>query len=122
MPENTHFYQGTKRGQKRDESGGFLPYNFNGDLWKRGMMDRKLDFEYRMKKLMKTAMTEEEKQGLDFVPREGRCTWMNAMCLSLAGKAAKGDINAIKYINEICSRDREDTKDGPVAITVKVIE
>ena len=84
-------------------------------------MDKKLDFENKLKKLLKTAMTEEEKQGLDFVPKEARCTWINAMCLSLAGKAARGDIQAIKYINEICSREREDD-DADTVITVRVVE
>ena len=85
-------------------------------------MEKSIDFEQKMKKLMKTAMKPEEKRGLEFVPQDGRCTWMNAMCLSLAGKAAKGDIQAIKYINEICSRTESKEDSRPVAITVKVVD
>ena len=93
-----------------------------GFVEKRGKMDKNLDFEEKMKKLLKTAMTEEEKQGMEFVPKEKRCTWINAMCLSLAGKAARGDIQAIKYINEICAREDRKEDDETVAITVRVIE
>ena len=93
-----------------------------GFVEKRGKMDKNLDFEEKLKKLLKTAMTEEEKQGLDFVSKDKRCTWINAMCLSLAGKAARGDIQAIKYINEICAKDREDESDKQLAITVRVVE
>lgn len=84
-------------------------------------MEKSLDFERKLKKLLKTPMTEEEKAGLEFVKDSGRCTWINAMCLSLAGKAAKGDIQAIKFINEICTKEA-DTEKSPVSITVKVIE
>ena len=84
-------------------------------------MEKGIDFEKKIKKLLKSQISDEMRQSLEFVPAEGRCTWINAMCLSLAGKAAKGDIQAIKYINEICSRtDSEESQ--PVAITVKVIE
>lgn len=84
-------------------------------------MEKSLDFERKLKKLLKTPMKEEEKDGLEFVPAGEKCTWINAMCLSLAGKAAKGDIQAIKYINEICSK-QEGEENSPVSITVKVIE
>lgn len=84
-------------------------------------MEKSLDFERKLKKLLKTPMTPQEKEGLEFVSKEEKCTWINAMCLSLAGKAAKGDIQAIKYVNEICSR-QEDESAAPVSITVKVIE
>ena len=84
-------------------------------------MEKGINFEKKIKKLLKSQISDEMRQSLEFVPAEGRCTWINAMCLSLAGKAAKGDIQAIKYINEICSRtDSEESR--PVAITVKVIE
>ncbi|MBR5521523.1 MAG: hypothetical protein IKU54_05950 [Oscillospiraceae bacterium] len=84
-------------------------------------MDKSLDFERKLKKLLKSPLNDDMKRSLEFVPDEGRCTWMNAMCLSLAGKAAKGDIQAIKYINEICNKEETDTG-RPLAVTVKVIE
>lgn len=84
-------------------------------------MEKSLDFERKLKKLLKTPMTLRDKEGLEFVQKEEKCTWINAMCLSLAGKAAKGDISAIKYINEICSKQGENSAE-PVSITVKVIE
>jgi len=84
-------------------------------------MEKSLDFERKLKKLLKSQLSDEMKQNLEFVPDDGKCTWMNAMCLSLAGKAAKGDIQAIKYINEICCRT-EDTDTRPLSITVKVVE
>ena len=94
----------------------------SGFVEKRGnIMEKSLDFERKLKKLLKSPLTDEMKHSLEFVPDEGRCTWMNAMCLSLAGKAAKGDIQAIKYINEICSRG-DDNGAQPLSITVKVVE
>lgn len=84
-------------------------------------MERSLDFERKLKKLLKSQVSNEARQSLEFVPDDGRCTWINAMCLSLAGKAAKGDIQAIKYINEICSRTDND-ENQPLSITVKVVE
>ena len=84
-------------------------------------MEKSLDFERKLKKLLKSQVSDEMRQSSEFIPEEGKCTWINAMCLSLAGKAAKGDIQAIKYINEICTRnDTEETR--PMSITVKVVE
>lgn len=85
-------------------------------------MGRNLDFEGKMKKLLKSQMDAESRQGLEFLPAEGGCTWMNAVCLSLANKAVKGDISAIKYINEICRKEDETSQKEPLAITVKVVE
>ena len=85
-------------------------------------MGRNLDFEGKMKKLLKSQMNSDSRQGLDFLPVEGPCTWMNAVCLSLATKAVKGDISAIKYINEICQKEEETQGKGPLSITVKVVE
>ncbi len=85
-------------------------------------MGKNLDFEGKMKKLLKSQMDIYHRQGLDFLPAEGSCTWMNAVCLSLATKAVKGDISAIKYINEICQMEEEKQDTGPLAITVKVVE
>ncbi len=84
-------------------------------------MEKSLDFERKLKKLLKTPMSDRDKEGLDFVPKDKKCTWINAMCLSLAGKAAKGDIQAIKFINEIIARNDEIPQDG-LSITVKVVE
>ncbi|MBQ8603548.1 MAG: hypothetical protein IJ410_01710 [Oscillospiraceae bacterium] len=84
-------------------------------------MEKSLDFERKLKKLLKSPLSDEMKHSLEFVPDEGCCTWINAMCLSLAGKAAKGDIQAIKYINEICSH-ADDAGNQPLSITVKVVE
>ena len=84
-------------------------------------MGRNLDFEGKMKKLLKSQMGTEYRQGMDFLPAEGPCTWMDAVCLSLAAKAVKGDISAIKYINEICKKEEIQDK-GPLSITVKVVE
>ena len=85
-------------------------------------MGRNLDFEGKMKKLLKSQMNADHRQGLDFLPMEGPCTWMNAVCLSLVTKAVKGDISAIKYINEICQKEEETQCKGPLSITVKVVE
>jgi len=85
-------------------------------------MEKSLDFERKLKKLLKSKMDEKSMQELDFTVDDGKCTWMNAMCLSLAHKAAKGDINAIKYVNEICRRSDDEKTDGPVSITVRVVE
>ena len=85
-------------------------------------MEKSLDFERKLKKLLKSQIDAESRAGLDFLPPEGRYTWLNAMCLSLATKAVKGDISAIKYINEICLKESgEDEKSG-MSITVKVID
>ena len=65
-------------------------------------MNSQLDFEEKVKKLMKSRINREAAATMDFLPEGKKCTWLNAMCLSLANKAVKGDINAIKYINEIC--------------------
>lgn len=85
-------------------------------------MEKSLDFERKLKKLLKSPVDGETRAGLDFLPAEGRCTWINAMCLSLATKAVKGDISAIKYINEICLKDSRTQENRPVSITVKVID
>ena len=63
-------------------------------------MNSQLDFEEKVKKLMKSRINREAAATMDFLPEGKKCTWINAMCLSLANKAVKGDINAIKYINE----------------------
>lgn len=85
-------------------------------------MGKNLDFEGKMKKLLKSQIDAENRGSLEFLPTEGRCTWLNAMCLSLATKAVKGDISAIKYINEICQKDSDADDKGAMSITVKVIE
>ena len=91
-------------------------------VWENGgIMERSLDFEGKLKKLLKSQVDEHTRESLDFLPEEGKCTWINAMCLSLANKAIKGDISAIKYINEICSKTDDDTESITV-ITIKVIE
>lgn len=84
-------------------------------------MNNQLDFEEKVKKLMKSKISRETAATMDFLPEGKNCTWLNAMCLSLANKAVKGDINAIKYINEICKNSAGD-KDEPFTVTVKVIE
>ncbi len=84
-------------------------------------MEKSLDFERKLKKLLKTPMSETDKEGLEFVPKDTKCTWINAMCLSLAGKAAKGDIQAIKFVNEIIAQNKENDE-GSLSITVKVVE
>ncbi len=83
-------------------------------------MEKSLDFERKLKKLLKSPMSDEDKQGLEFVPKDKKCTWVNAMCLSLAGKAARGDIQAIKFINEICAKAQDSGE--AVAITLKVVD
>lgn len=85
-------------------------------------MERKLDFEGKLKKLLKSQIGADSRAELDFLPADGRCTWLNAMCLSLATKAVKGDISAIKYINEICLKESDDDTKGGMSITVKVID
>ena len=85
-------------------------------------MGKNLDFEGKLKKLLKSQIDADSRRGLDFLPAEGRCTWINAMCLSLAAKAVKGDISAIKYINEICQKETADDTKGGMSITVKVID
>ncbi len=85
-------------------------------------MGKNLDFEGKLKKLLKSQLDAESRAGLDFLPADGKCTWLNAMCLSLATKAVKGDISAIKYINEICQKDSDTDDKGSMSITVKVIE
>ena len=84
-------------------------------------MDKNLDFEGKLKKLLKSQVDSATRNSMDFLPEEGRCTWLNAMCLSLATKAVKGDISAIKYINEICMKDSGGDDDG-MTITVKVVD
>lgn len=85
-------------------------------------MGKKLDFEGKLKKLLKSHMDADNRAGLDFLPSDGRCTWLNAMCLSLATKAVRGDISAIKYINEICLKESDNDTKGGMSITVKVID
>lgn len=85
-------------------------------------MDKKLDFENKLKKMMKSRVDENFAQSLDFLPEGKKSTWMNAICLSLACKAAKGDIQAIKYINEICQKSDEENGKEPFTLTVKVVE
>ena len=84
-------------------------------------MEKSLDFERKLKKLLKSQIDGHTRECLDFLPEDGKCTWINAMCLSLANKAIKGDISAIKYINEICSKTDDDSE-NITAITIKVIE
>ena len=110
-------------GQKGDEYFFFQFYNKIRICGRKEVtiMEKSLDFERKLKKLLKSQVSEEMKNSLEFVPEDGRCTWINAMCLSLAGKAAKGDIQAIKYINEICTRG-EESRAQPLSITVKVVE
>lgn len=84
-------------------------------------MNSQLDFEEKVKKLMKSRINWEAAATMDFLPEGKKCTWLNAMCLSLANKAVKGDINAIKYINEIC-KNSTGNGDEPFTVTVKVIE
>ena len=84
-------------------------------------MEKSLDFEGKLKKLLKSQVDSSTRSNLDFLPEDGRCTWLNAMCLSLATKAVKGDISAIKYINEICLKD-SGSDEGGMSITVKVID
>lgn len=85
-------------------------------------MEKSLDFERKLKKLLKSPVDSETRAGLDFLPAEGRCTWINAMCLSLATKAVKGDISAIKYINEICLKDSGTDSSAGMSITVRVVD
>ena len=85
-------------------------------------MDKKLDFENKLKKMMKSRVNESFAQNLDFLPEGKKCTWMNAICISLACKAAKGDIQAIKYINEICQKNDDEKENEPFTLTVKVVE
>lgn len=85
-------------------------------------MEKSLDFERKLKKLLKSPVDSETRANLDFLPAEGRCTWINAMCLSLANKAVKGDISAIKYINEICMKDSTADSSQGMSITVRVVD
>ena len=85
-------------------------------------MEKSLDFERKLKKLLKSPVDSETRANLDFLPAEGKCTWINAMCLSLANKAVKGDISAIKYINEICMKDSTADSSQGMSITVRVVD
>ena len=85
-------------------------------------MEKSLDFERKLKKLLKSQVSGDTRAGLDFLPAEGRCSWINAICLSLATKAVKGDISAIKYINEICLRDSGTDSSQGMSITVRVVD
>lgn len=82
-------------------------------------MERNQSFEEKMRKLLRSQVDEQTRRQLKYLPEGEKCTWMNAICLSLAGKAASGDLRAIKCISEICAG-----ADGHKAetVTVRVVD
>ncbi|MEG1862173.1 MAG: hypothetical protein RR198_01060 [Oscillospiraceae bacterium] len=85
-------------------------------------MKENLNFEKQMKKLLKSKLDEKTAQELPFVLPEQSLSWLNAVCFSLASKAVRGDIQAIKYINEICKEGQSKEDETPFSITLKVVE
>lgn len=85
-------------------------------------MKNDLNFEKQIKQLLKSKLDSQYVEDLPFATTDPTLNYMNAVCLSLVGKAVKGDIQAIKYINEICNKEAEVAKDTPLSITIKVVE
>lgn len=84
-------------------------------------MNKNIDFEKKVKKLLKSPadlslLTENNN---DYQSKQN---WLNAICLSLITKAAKGDIQAIKYISEICKQPQDQPLAPVPEIVIKVVE